>query len=94
MWGTALLLAPCADTTIAVARILLHNLHRSGLLVAIEEARGEEYQRNHEGELGTRPRMEVELNSPIHSPHDTSDEPYPRGISHRCNIGRQRIANS
>jgi hypothetical protein len=52
-------------------------------LVAIEEARGEEHDRHHEGELGVRPRMEMDLEDPIHNPHGTSDEPDPGGLSHR-----------
>jgi hypothetical protein len=47
------------------------------LLAAIEEAGDQEQHGKHEGELGMRKGVEVELNHPIDRPYGTSDEPDP-----------------
>ena len=62
----------------------------SALLVAVEEAGGEEEHGEHEGELGVRERVDVELHHAVHDPDRTSDKPDPGCLSHCSTVDGRR----
>ena len=52
------------------------------LLLAVEEAGGEEEQGDREGESCVEERMDVKLHHSVHGPGRTSDKPNPVALSH------------
>ena len=60
------------------------------LLLAVEETGGEEEQGDHEGELGVRARVDVDLHDPVHGPGGTSDKPDPGCSSHSSTVDGRR----
>jgi hypothetical protein len=58
------------------------------LLLPVEEACDEEHQREHEGELGVRQRVDAKLDNAVRKPNRTSDKPDPGCLFHGLQIGR------
>jgi len=57
----------------------------SALLLAVEEAGGEEDHGNGEGQAGVEPVVKTKAHKAVHHPCYAAREPYPQSLPHRPN---------